>query len=93
MREEPASGFEPLLEELLEPVLSDCPAHGIKVLGNFGAANPAGACQLVAELAAGTAVPMRVSPRFRVTIFVSVCTSSTFSAGKPSGWKCRATKR
>ncbi|ATH78302.1 hypothetical protein CLM76_12185 [Vreelandella venusta] len=52
MREEPASGFEPLLEELLEPILSDCLAHGIKVLGNFGAANPAGACQLVAELAA-----------------------------------------
>lgn len=52
MREDPESGFEPLLDELLAPVLRDCLDHGIKILGNFGAANPSGACQVIAALAA-----------------------------------------
>ncbi|MDX5377787.1 MAG: DUF1446 domain-containing protein, partial [Halomonas sp.] len=55
MRDDPAAGYEPLLEELLAPVLDDCLKHGIAILGNFGAANPEGACRVVAELAAGTA--------------------------------------
>ncbi|MDW5377538.1 acyclic terpene utilization AtuA family protein [Halomonas sp. HP20-15] len=52
MREDLQAGFEPLLEELLEPVLADCHRHGIAILGNFGAANVAGACRVVRELAA-----------------------------------------
>lgn len=52
MSESPAAGYEPLLAELLEPVLGDCLDHGIAILGNFGAANPTGACEVVAELAA-----------------------------------------
>lgn len=52
MREDPCAGFEPLLAELLEPVLEACLANGISVLGNFGAANPEGACEVVARLAA-----------------------------------------
>ncbi|WP_129141985.1 acyclic terpene utilization AtuA family protein [Modicisalibacter coralii] len=51
LRESPRAGFEPLLEELLSPVLDDCLEHGITILGNFGAANPAGACEVVAGLA------------------------------------------
>lgn len=47
----PDAGFEPLLDELLEPVLDDCLANGIAILGNFGAANPAGACERVRALA------------------------------------------
>ncbi|GHE22431.1 acyclic terpene utilization AtuA family protein [Halomonas urumqiensis] len=43
-------GFEPLLDELLEPVLVDCLDNGITILGNFGAANPAGACERVRVL-------------------------------------------
>ncbi|WP_111415096.1 acyclic terpene utilization AtuA family protein [Billgrantia lactosivorans] len=54
LRDDPAAGYEPLLEELLTPVLDDCLTHGIAILGNFGAANPDGACRIVAELAAGT---------------------------------------
>ncbi|SDL50545.1 Protein of unknown function [Modicisalibacter muralis] len=51
MRETPEAGFEPLLDELLAPVLRDCLRHGIAILGNFGAANPDGACEVVSRLA------------------------------------------
>ena len=37
---DPDSGDEPLLEEFLSPVLSDCLANHITILGNFGAAMP-----------------------------------------------------
>ena len=57
MREAPDAGYEPLLSELLAPVLGDCLSHGISVLGNFGAANPDGACQVVAELAGRAGFP------------------------------------
>lgn len=51
MRESPQTGFEPLLEELLAPVLEDCLENDIAILGNFGAANPEGACEVIARLA------------------------------------------
>ncbi|WP_447957533.1 acyclic terpene utilization AtuA family protein [Vreelandella sp. EE7] len=57
MREDPAQGFEPLIEEFLPPVLRDCAEHGIKILGNFGAANPKGACELVRRLAVEAGCP------------------------------------
>jgi hypothetical protein len=46
-RENPELGYEPLLERLLEPILEICIARGIRVLGNFGAANPAAAGKLI----------------------------------------------
>jgi hypothetical protein len=57
MREAPDAGYEPLLAELLAPVLGDCLSHGITILGNFGAANPDGACRVVAELAGDAGFP------------------------------------
>ncbi|MBZ0330775.1 DUF1446 domain-containing protein [Halomonas sp. ANAO-440] len=57
MREAPDAGYEPLLAELLTPVLGDCLSHGITILGNFGAANPDGACHVVAELAGRAGFP------------------------------------
>lgn len=50
-REQPDAGYEPLLEELLQPVLADCLAHGIRIVSNFGAANPQGAARCIAGLA------------------------------------------
>ena len=44
-------GYEPLLDELLGPVLADCLAHGIRIVSNFGAANPHGAARRIAQLA------------------------------------------
>ena len=50
-RTNPELGYEPLLELELRPVLADCLAHGIVIVGNFGAANPDGAARLIQRLA------------------------------------------
>ncbi|WP_119165331.1 acyclic terpene utilization AtuA family protein [Algihabitans albus] len=50
-QDDPHQGHEPLLEEMLEPVLGDCLKAGIPVIGNFGAANPREAARRIARLA------------------------------------------
>jgi len=50
-RGNPEGGYEPRLDALLRPVLADCLRHGIRIVGNFGAANPAGAAARIAALA------------------------------------------
>lgn len=50
-REDPEAGYEPLLDELLRPVLARCLAHGVRIVSNFGAANPRGAALRIAALA------------------------------------------
>src|SRR4029453_18679556 len=37
----PAAGYEPLLDDLLRPILGSCLQAGIRIVSNFGAANPA----------------------------------------------------
>ncbi|MGY4801418.1 acyclic terpene utilization AtuA family protein [Teichococcus aerofrigidensis] len=49
-RHNPEGGYEPALEALLRPVLRDCVAHGIPIVTNGGAANPAGAARAVLRL-------------------------------------------
>lgn len=51
-RRDPDSGWEPSLERFLQPVLGDCMQAGIPIVGNFGAANPAGAAHRIQALAA-----------------------------------------
>jgi hypothetical protein len=51
-RQDPDAGYEPLLVDLLRPVLATCLAHGIRIVSNFGAANPAGAARRIQALAA-----------------------------------------
>jgi len=50
-RSDPDGGYEPLLDELLRPVLGTCLEAGIRIVSNFGAANPAGAARRIATLA------------------------------------------
>ena len=50
-RSDPGGGYEPQLNALLRPVLAACLAHGIRIVGNFGAANPEGAALRIAALA------------------------------------------
>lgn len=50
-RTNPQLGYEPLLAQELRPILGDCVAHGITIIGNFGAANPQGAAAVVHGLA------------------------------------------
>jgi hypothetical protein len=53
-RDDPDAGYEPLLEPMLRPVLAPCLAHGIRIVGNFGAANPRAAATRIAALARDT---------------------------------------
>src|SRR5262245_25313224 len=50
-RKNPARGYSPALDRLLTPVLKQCLAAGIKIVGNFGAANPPMAARRIAEIA------------------------------------------
>jgi Acyclic terpene utilisation family protein AtuA len=50
-RQNPQRGYCPALERLLPPVLARCLASGIKIVGNFGAANPAAAAHRIAKMA------------------------------------------
>jgi len=58
-RTDPEHGYEPLLDELLRPVLACCLANRIRIVSNFGAANPRGAARRIAALAVelGLAAP------------------------------------
>ena len=62
-RQNPEAGYEPLLDDLLRPVLADCLRHGIRIVSNFGAANPAGAARRIRALAAELGLP---APRIAV---------------------------
>ena len=46
-----AQGYEPLLEQLLAPILAQAAAAGIVIVGNFGAANPPAAAAAIQTLA------------------------------------------
>lgn len=48
---DPQAGFEPLLVDLLSPVLGLCLDHRIRIVSNFGAANPQGAARRIHRLA------------------------------------------
>lgn len=50
-QQDDAAGYNPALEHFLRPVLHECLDSGIKIVGNFGAANPRGAAARVTELA------------------------------------------
>ncbi len=61
-RENPQRGFEPLLDDLLEPILARCIAAGIVIVGNFGQANPPAAALAIQDLATRLGLgPLRIA--------------------------------
>lgn len=50
-KRDPARGYSPAVERLLPQVLGPCLAHGIRIIGNFGGANPRAAGVRIAALA------------------------------------------
>lgn len=50
-RDNPDAGYEPLLDAMLRPVLARCLTHGIRIVSNFGAANPRAAARHIARMA------------------------------------------
>lgn len=61
--DDPSRGYEPLLDELISPVLADCLRHGISIVSNFGAANPQAAARRIAAIAREQGLP---APRIAV---------------------------
>ncbi|WP_306155136.1 acyclic terpene utilization AtuA family protein [Roseovarius sp. MMSF_3281] len=47
---DPSTGYEPLLEQYLEPVLAEALAGGVAIVGNFGCANPVAAARSIGAL-------------------------------------------
>jgi hypothetical protein len=62
-RIDPDGGYEPLLDDILRPVLARCVAANLRIVSNFGAANPVGAARRIAALATELGVRM---PRIAV---------------------------
>jgi hypothetical protein len=50
-RGDPHGGYEPLLDDMLRPILARCLEHGIRIVSNFGAANPPGAARRILAIA------------------------------------------
>ena len=50
-------GYIPRLDAFLRPVLAICLASGIRIIGNFGAADPEGACRRIAKICAELGLP------------------------------------
>jgi hypothetical protein len=48
---DPEGGYEPLLVEMLTPILAKCLANRVRIVSNFGAANPRAAARRIALLA------------------------------------------
>jgi hypothetical protein len=59
----PEAGYEPLLVELLTPALAACLRHGIRIVSNFGAANPPAAARRIQLLSRELGLP---APRIAV---------------------------
>jgi hypothetical protein len=52
-RRDPQRGYSPALERFVGPVLADCLRDNIRIVGNFGAANPRAAAERILALARG----------------------------------------
>lgn len=62
-RADPQAGYEPLLDLMLRSVLARCLQHGIRIVSNFGAANPAAAARHIQRMAQELGLP---TPRIAV---------------------------
>lgn len=62
-RRDSSRGYNPALERFVGPVLERCLRHNIKIIGNFGAANPRGAAERILALAQQQKLP---SPRIAI---------------------------
>ncbi|TCT05624.1 acyclic terpene utilization AtuA family protein [Aquabacter spiritensis] len=59
-RADPAKGYSPAMEKLIAPVLATCLEAGIRIVGNFGAANPEAAAARLAALAQAAGLSPRI---------------------------------
>src|SRR3954466_9266264 len=57
-RRDPRGGFSPALDRFIGPVLAACLRNKIRIVGNFGAANPRGAADRILALAHEQNLPL-----------------------------------
>jgi acyclic terpene utilization AtuA family protein len=57
-RRDSTRGYNPALERFVGPVLEACLRHKIRIIGNFGAANPRGAAERILALAQKQKLPL-----------------------------------
>jgi hypothetical protein len=76
-RDRPGDGCEPSLEKFLSPVLRICVEAGIPIVGNFGAADPAGAAARLHALASDVGLP-----QLRIAVVEGDDLLSTLSASQ-----------
>lgn len=50
-RRDPSRGYSPALERFVAPILAQCLRDNIKIIGNFGAANPGAAAERILAMA------------------------------------------
>ena len=55
---DPDAGFEPLLAQILGPILAPCLTGNVTIVGNFGCANPPAAARAIAAMAAEQGLPV-----------------------------------
>src|SRR3712207_6149531 len=51
-RRKPGGGFNPALASFITPILRECLDSGVRIVSNFGAANPRAAGQMIVAIAA-----------------------------------------
>lgn len=56
-RRDPEAGYEPMLERLVEPILRPCAENLVRIVGNFGGANPMAAARCIARIAVRQGLP------------------------------------
>lgn len=56
-RNNPNSGYAPLMEAAVRPILERCVQHAIPIVSNFGAANPRAAARRLQEIAQEQGIP------------------------------------
>jgi hypothetical protein len=78
---DPSKGYEPQLESFLRSVLKACVAHRIPIIGNFGAANPKAA----AEVVLGLARELRI-PRIKIGLIEGDSLLETIPSEKLKKW-------
>lgn len=89
---DPARGEVPALKRLLWPALAPCAAAGIKIIGNFGGANPFGAAAKIkawaAELGCSPKIAVVTGDDLRGTFtaadFARLETDGTLLSGEPA---------
>ena len=62
-RRDASLGYNPALERFISPILARCLEAGIKIVGNFGSANPPAAARRIATIAQGLGLK---SPRIAI---------------------------